>query len=174
MKSLYYTIIDTSPFKTMLVLDLQGVLYYASLGSSQLHLQKTLVTDFRRVKEYQLKPLSTIKTDKTEISDTVEKFKQLVANPKEDKQIPVEIIFGTLLQKKVWQHLRRIKPGETRTYKDMADTLGTHSRVIGNCCGANRIAVIIPCHRVLGSSGQVTGYRYGTKIKEYLLNLEKL
>lgn len=56
----------------------------------------------------------------------------------------------------------------------MADTLGTHSRVIGNCCGANRIAVIIPCHRVLGSSGQVTGYRYGTKIKEYLLNLEKL
>ena len=173
MKSLYYTIIDTSPFKTMLVLDLQGVLYYASLGSSQLHLQKTLVKDFRRVKEYQLKSLSTMKTDKTKINDTIDQFKQLVANPKEDKQIPVEVIFGTLLQKKVWQQLRNIKPGETRTYKDMADTLGTHSRVIGNCCGANRIAVVIPCHRVLGSSGQVTGYRYGIKIKEYLLNLEK-
>lgn len=173
MKTLYYTIIDSIDFKSMLVLDQKGVLYYASLGSSTFQMQKTLVSDFRRVKDYQLKPLSTIKQNHLEIINTIKKFQLLVSNPKIEQQIPFELIFGTPLQKKVWHQLQQIKPGDTKTYKELASTLGTHSRVIGNCCGANRIAVVIPCHRVLGSSGLVTGYRYGTKTKQYLLNLEQ-
>ena len=73
---------------------------------------------------------------------------------------------------KVWKELVKIPAGQTRTYKELADLLGTHSRVIGNCCGANRIAVLIPCHRVVGANNKLTGYRWGKSYKEYLLKQE--
>lgn len=66
---------------------------------------------------------------------------------------------GTVFQRKVWQYLQMIPTGETRTYSEVADQLGSSARAVGNACRANPYAIIIPCHRVVAKTG-LGGY-YG-------------
>lgn len=81
---------------------------------------------------------------------------------------------GTPFQRGVWQALRRIPYGETRTYQAIADLLGTPKacRAVGAANGANPISIVVPCHRVVGSSGRLTGFAGGLEAKRFLLNLE--
>ncbi|MDH6253325.1 AraC family transcriptional regulator of adaptative response/methylated-DNA-[protein]-cysteine methyltransferase [Chryseobacterium sp. H1D6B] len=82
---------------------------------------------------------------------------------------------GTEFQKKVWQLLREIPIGETRTYKQQSEFLGNPKavRAVGTANGINKIAIIIPCHRVIGSNGDLIGYAGGIWRKQKLLELEK-
>lgn len=82
---------------------------------------------------------------------------------------------GTIFQKKVWNAMLQIPYGETRSYKEIAEAIGNKnaSRAVGMANHNNPIMCIIPCHRVIGSDGSLTGYRGGIKIKEKLLELEK-
>lgn len=82
---------------------------------------------------------------------------------------------GTEFQKKVWQQLMNIPYGKTSTYKNIATLIGNTnaSRAVGNANNKNPIAIIIPCHRVIGSNNKLTGYAGGLDKKEKLLNLEK-
>ncbi|AUX25080.1 methylated-DNA--protein-cysteine methyltransferase [Sorangium cellulosum] len=84
--------------------------------------------------------------------------------------IPVEP-GGTPFQRRVWAELQRIPPGATRTYGEIAASLGrsSASRAVGLANGRNPISVIIPCHRVLGASGALTGYAGGLERKRWLL-----
>lgn len=81
---------------------------------------------------------------------------------------------GTDFQKKVWQALLEIPFGETRSYGEIAKIIGNPNaaRAVGMANGKNPIPVFIPCHRVIGSGGKLTGYSGGLGLKEYLLNLE--
>jgi AraC family transcriptional regulator of adaptative response/methylated-DNA-[protein]-cysteine methyltransferase len=81
---------------------------------------------------------------------------------------------GTEFQVKVWEALRRIPHGETRSYADIAREIGRPSavRAVARANGDNRIAVLIPCHRVIGSDGSLTGYGGGLWRKEKLLEIE--
>ncbi len=82
---------------------------------------------------------------------------------------------GTPFQLRVWQQLREIPWGETISYGELATRIGNPkaSRAVGLANGANPIAIIVPCHRVIGSNGKLTGYGGGLKIKEFLLALER-
>ena len=82
---------------------------------------------------------------------------------------------GTDFQKKVWEILRTIPYGTTRTYQQQADILGNPKavRAVANANGLNKISIIIPCHRVIGSNGTLTGYGGGIWRKQKLLELEK-
>lgn len=82
---------------------------------------------------------------------------------------------GTPFQQRVWQALSRIPYGETRTYGEIALEVGTPrgARAVGGACNKNPIWIAVPCHRVLGSNGSLTGYAYGTGVKQQLLTLEK-
>ena len=82
---------------------------------------------------------------------------------------------GTVFQMLVWEALRAIPYGETRTYGEIARMIGRPkaARAVGMACHNNPIAVIIPCHRVVGSAGSLTGYAGGLPVKERLLALEK-
>ena len=82
---------------------------------------------------------------------------------------------GTAFQKKVWQALLAIPYGETRSYKEIAETAGNVKacRAVGMANHKNPIAIVIPCHRVIGSSGNMTGYAGGIPAKQWLLSLEK-
>ena len=82
---------------------------------------------------------------------------------------------GTDFQKKVWENLRTIPYGTTRTYQQQADILGNPKavRAVANANGLNKISIIIPCHRVIGSNGTLTGYGGGIWRKQKLLELEK-
>ncbi len=84
-------------------------------------------------------------------------------------------IRATAFQQRVWQALLEIPRGETRTYADIAQAIGSPKavRAVGTACGSNLLAVVIPCHRVVGSSGKLTGYRWGTDRKRQLLELER-
>ena len=83
-------------------------------------------------------------------------------------------IRGTAFQKLVWQHLMRIPAGTTVSYRELAKRMGrpTSVRAVATACGANRIAVLIPCHRVLRSDGGLGGYRWGVERKRRLLERE--
>lgn len=82
---------------------------------------------------------------------------------------------GTPFQKRVWTALGKIPYGETRTYKQIAETIGSPqaARAVGLANNRNPIMIIIPCHRVIGADGSLVGYACGLEIKEKLLNLEK-
>ncbi len=79
---------------------------------------------------------------------------------------------GTPFQQKVWAALLEIPRGQTATYGSIAAALGSAPRAVGNAVGHNPISLIIPCHRVLGSGGALTGYAGGVERKKALLALE--
>jgi AraC family transcriptional regulator of adaptative response/methylated-DNA-[protein]-cysteine methyltransferase len=92
------------------------------------------------------------------------------------KAFSVPIVFeGTNFQKQVWKLLRTIPYGSTRSYKQQADLINSPQavRAVARANGDNRISIIIPCHRVIGSDGSLTGYGGGIWRKQYLLDLEK-
>jgi AraC family transcriptional regulator of adaptative response/methylated-DNA-[protein]-cysteine methyltransferase len=82
---------------------------------------------------------------------------------------------ATAFQQRVWKALQEIPRGETRSYSELATQLGAPSstRAVAGACGANPVAVIVPCHRVIGKSGSLTGYRWGIERKRRLLEAEK-
>lgn len=82
---------------------------------------------------------------------------------------------GTAFQRRVWAALRGIPAGRTSTYGDLAATIGapTASRAVGLANGANPIAIVVPCHRVIGANGALTGYGGGLERKRWLLEHER-
>lgn len=82
---------------------------------------------------------------------------------------------GTVFQLRVWQALRAIPRGETRSYSQLARELGNPkaTRAVARACATNRVAVLVPCHRVVGAGGSLTGYRWGIDRKRQLLEAER-
>lgn len=89
-------------------------------------------------------------------------------------KLPIDVQ-GTAFQAMVWQALRQIPPGATWSYSDVAKAIGqpTAMRAVANACGANRVSVVIPCHRVVREDGAVGGYRWGSGRKTKLLAAER-
>jgi methylated-DNA-[protein]-cysteine S-methyltransferase len=81
---------------------------------------------------------------------------------------------GTDFQKRVWKALEQIPYGETKSYKDIATAIGNRraSRAVGTACKKNPLPIIIPCHRVIGSDGSLTGFGGGLNMKSWLLEHE--
>ncbi|HTM95787.1 MAG TPA: methylated-DNA--[protein]-cysteine S-methyltransferase [Croceibacterium sp.] len=99
---------------------------------------------------------------------------EAVERPGNGQDIPLDVK-GTAFQERVWEELRKIPAGETRSYAEIAAAAGTPSavRAAGSANGANNVAVLIPCHRVIRSDGSLGGYAYGLDIKRELLAREK-
>lgn len=97
----------------------------------------------------------------------------LVENPGAETHLPLDIR-GTVFQQKVWNALTRIPPGQTATYAQVAKKIGRPGavRAVGAACGANPLAIAIPCHRVVRTDGNLAGYRWGIERKKTLLSRE--
>ncbi len=108
------------------------------------------------------------------IKETIKQLDEYFSLKRKNFDLPLNPK-GTEFQKRVWKELTKIPYGETRTYKQTALAIGNPnaSRAIGNANNKNPIAIIIPCHRVIGSDGSLTGYAAGLNIKEFLLKLEQ-
>jgi len=89
-------------------------------------------------------------------------------------RVPLDIR-GTVFQRRVWDALRRIPRGETRSYADIARSIGAPRavRAVGSACGANPVALIVPCHRAVRADGALGGYAWGLARKKQLLEIEK-
>ncbi len=83
--------------------------------------------------------------------------------------------YGTDFQKQVWSELQKIPFSSTRSYQEIAEAVGSPKacRAVGSANNKNRIAILVPCHRVIGKNGRLVGYAGGLHIKEFLLDLEQ-
>lgn len=97
------------------------------------------------------------------------------ADEGKERALPLDLR-GTAFQLKVWQALRAIPRGQTRTYSQLARELGdpNSTRAVARACAMNRVSMVVPCHRVVGASGSLTGYRWGVERKRRLLEAERV
>jgi methylated-DNA-[protein]-cysteine S-methyltransferase len=107
------------------------------------------------------------------LARTDNELKDYFAGNRRTFSVPLDMR-GTHFQKQVWEALLGIPFGETRTYGDIAKQLGnrTATRAVGAANGRNPISIVVPCHRVVGASGSLTGFAGGLEAKEHLLKLE--
>jgi AraC family transcriptional regulator of adaptative response/methylated-DNA-[protein]-cysteine methyltransferase len=112
--------------------------------------------------------------DDPELKAQVEAVVALIDEPANRAELPLDVR-GTAFQHRVWDALRRIPAGETWTYGQLAEAIGAPRavRAVGAACGANPVAVVVPCHRVVGADRKLTGYRWGVEKKRQLLERER-
>jgi AraC family transcriptional regulator, regulatory protein of adaptative response / methylated-DNA-[protein]-cysteine methyltransferase len=120
-------------------------------------------------------PNASIQAGGAEMKDVVRGAVSAVERPSQMPDLPLDVA-GTAFQQAVWAELRRIPAGETRSYAQIAAAVGSPGavRAAGSANGANNVAVLIPCHRVIRSDGTLGGYAYGLDRKEKLLKLEQV
>ena len=111
--------------------------------------------------------------DTTALGDVIQQLQSYFAGERKNFDLAL-ILEGTDFQKRVWTALRKIPYGETISYKELAEMIGSPKavRAVGAANGANPIPIIIPCHRVIGNDGSLTGFGGGLPLKKQLLELE--
>lgn len=109
-----------------------------------------------------------------DLTEVAQALRAMTAGRPGVAELPVDLR-GTAFQATVWSALRRIPVGETRTYTQIAQEIGapTSVRAVARACATNRLALVVPCHRVVRSDGSMGGYRWGLEVKERLLDLER-
>jgi len=119
-------------------------------------------------------PRATMREGGAEFARMVEQVVASVEDPGKGGVIPLDVR-GTAFQERVWQALRAIPAGETRSYAELAAAAGHPAavRAVGSANGANPVAVLIPCHRVIRADGSLGGYAWGEEIKRALLERER-
>lgn len=107
------------------------------------------------------------------LTETERQLREYFSGKRRSFDLPIRME-GTEFQKAVWDALLGIPYGETRTYGEIAAAVGKPgaARAVGSACHHNPVSLVIPCHRVLGASGKLTGYGGGLEKKEFLLDLE--
>ena len=118
-------------------------------------------------------PKARLEPGDRNFGELVNRIVQAVEHPGSDPDIPLDVC-GTAFQEAVWRELRRIPAGETRSYAELAAAAGNPKavRAVGSANGANPVAVLVPCHRVVRTGGDLGGYAYGPAIKAELLRRE--
>jgi len=108
------------------------------------------------------------------IQKAAAQIKEYFAGERKIFKLPI-VMRGTEFQMAVWQALQKIPYGETRTYKEIAASIGRPKavRAVGMANNRNPISIIVPCHRVIGHDGKLVGYGGGLPLKQYLLELER-
>ena len=113
-------------------------------------------------------------TDHPVLRKTAQQFKEYFAGTRRDFDLPLDLSSGTAFQQAVWRSLLDIPYRRTCSYGTVAQTIAKPRavRAVGAAVGSNPIAIIVPCHRVIGANGSLTGYAGGLDRKTYLLQLE--
>ena len=129
---------------------------------------KTLIAELET-----LFPHSALMAGDELFAQNVAQVVSLLERPGQQFDLPLDIQ-GTAFQQQVWQALREIPSGQTASYRDIAERIGKPQavRAVAGACAANKLAVIIPCHRVVRNDGAISGYRWGVERKRQLLKIE--
>lgn len=119
-------------------------------------------------------PEKAVQQETPLLQKAVKQLEEYFAGIRTEFDLPLSAA-GTEFQKTVWEALRRIPYGQTRSYKQVADAIGQpdSSRAVGMANSKNPILILVPCHRVVGANGKLVGYAGGLEVKEKLLKLEK-
>ncbi len=109
--------------------------------------------------------------DEAALASTLAQVLQQLAEPARAAELPLDLQ-GSAFQQRVWQALRQIPAGQTRSYAELAASLDSHPRAVASACARNPLGLLVPCHRVIASNGGLTGYRWGLQRKAALLAQE--
>lgn len=152
-----------SPFGWVIAGATARGLCWLALGATAAEAEASLREEF---------PLAAIRRDPS-LSVLVDAAVGMVAGSGAEAGMALDLR-GTAFQLRVWQALRAIPRGETRSYSQLARELGDAkaTRAVARACATNRVALVVPCHRVVGASGDLTGYRWGVERKRQLLETE--
>jgi AraC family transcriptional regulator of adaptative response/methylated-DNA-[protein]-cysteine methyltransferase len=158
-----------SPFGWIVVGATERGLCWLALGATSSEAESSLREEF---------PQATLRRDPS-LSRLVDAaVGQVIGRQNSTKELPPPQVDlrGTAFQLRVWQALRAIPRGQTRSYSQLARELGDPkaTRAVARACATNRVALVVPCHRVVGAGGSLTGYRWGIDRKRQLLEAEGL
>jgi AraC family transcriptional regulator of adaptative response/methylated-DNA-[protein]-cysteine methyltransferase len=136
-----------------------------TLGDSAAELEEWLRAEF---------PAATVNRADADLRDWLQALLDQLGGELPHPDLPLDVQ-GTAFQRRVWEELRRIPAGETRTYTQVAGAIGRPAavRAVARACATNNVSVLIPCHRVVGSDGSLRGYRWGVERKKKLLDKER-
>jgi AraC family transcriptional regulator of adaptative response/methylated-DNA-[protein]-cysteine methyltransferase len=159
-----YTITD-SPLGKLLVAGTARGICAITLGDSEDELASALR------KEY---PKADVRPDDSGLAEAVERLLNYLGGDERALDLPLDLR-ATAFQLRVWEELRRIPFGDTRSYREVAEGLGQPKavRAVARACATNPVALVTPCHRVVREDGSLSGYRWGTERKAKLLAQER-
>jgi AraC family transcriptional regulator, regulatory protein of adaptative response / methylated-DNA-[protein]-cysteine methyltransferase len=159
-----YTIVNVYLGQMLLAATEKGLcaLYF---GSDAEELKKALQNEY---------PAAELVYNEAPLKDWLYRLLRYLDGEPLELNLPLDLQ-ATAFQQRVWQELRRIPLGETRTYAQVAAAIGQPAavRAVANACAGNPVGVVTPCHRVIRSDGSLGGYRWGIKRKEALLAQER-
>ncbi len=120
-------------------------------------------------------PKATVTKAGSGFTSLIEEVVKFIKAPQDNFNLPLDIQ-GTAFQQQVWNILRQIEPGQTMSYTEVAEKIGNPNavRAVATACASNKLAVVIPCHRVISKDGKLSGYRWGVERKKLLLDNEKI
>jgi len=164
-RQIHYTT-AACPLGRLLVAATERGLCMVSLGDSDAPLEAALHADYPAAAIARADPGS-------DLDSAVAAILRHLRGEQPALDLPLDVQ-ATAFQRRVWEALRAIPYGQTRTYGAIAAALGapTASRAVGRACATNRVSLVVPCHRAVGSSGNLTGYRWGVARKAALLAAE--
>ena len=116
---------------------------------------------------------STLKKDPVPFKNIFAQFEEYFSGTRTTFNLPL-LARGTVFQKKVWDAIKTVPYGRTASYKELAVKIQNKnaSRAVGNACNANPLPIVVPCHRIITSSGKIGGFGGGTAMKRQLLKIE--
>jgi AraC family transcriptional regulator of adaptative response/methylated-DNA-[protein]-cysteine methyltransferase len=161
--SIGYTIVD-SPLGRMIVGATGRGVCFVGFGDDDRVLEAELRKDY---------PSAEIRRERDGFGEWVGAIVDSLRGRQPNLTLPLDVR-GTAFQHQVWRALRQIPYGKTRTYGEIARAIGkpNAARAVGRACATNRVSIVVPCHRAVGSGGDLTGYRWGMERKEKLLEDE--
>jgi AraC family transcriptional regulator of adaptative response/methylated-DNA-[protein]-cysteine methyltransferase len=136
-----------------------------TFGDSASELEKGLRQEFMNAE---------IAEDAEGLKKAVDDILAYLAGKNRRLALPLDVQ-ATAFQLQVWEFLKKIPYGETRSYSEIAEQMGDKKKVraVAQACARNKVALVIPCHRVVASDGKLSGYRWGVERKQTLLDKEK-
>jgi AraC family transcriptional regulator of adaptative response/methylated-DNA-[protein]-cysteine methyltransferase len=160
-----YTIADCDLGKLLVARTEKGVCA-VTFGDDGTALRENLFNEYKNAE---------IAEDNANLKEFVEAILANLEGANKTLDLPLDLQ-ATAFQMRVWNELRKIPYGKTVSYSDVAARIGNKNsvRAVATACASNRVALVIPCHRVVGKSGDLSGYRWGVERKKALLDKEKL
>src|SRR5947199_74036 len=163
-ETIRYTVVSTWLGWALVAATGRGICMTA-LGDNRASLEADLRRRF---------PAANLAAADAALSSWAERVVRFITRPGEQLDLPLDIR-GTAFQAQVWRALQKIPPGETATYTGIAQALGRPRavRAVAQACASNKLAVLVPCHRVVRRDGDLSGYRWGVERKRALLARER-
>jgi AraC family transcriptional regulator of adaptative response/methylated-DNA-[protein]-cysteine methyltransferase len=154
-----------APIGCVLVAATERGLCSVRIGDEPAALESELRTEF---------PAAQIEHEPALIKEWVDAVGEVLTGTGEPQNLPLDVR-ATAFQRRVWEALRRIPAGETRTYSEVAEAIGAPrgARAVARACATNPVAIVVPCHRVVRAGGGESGYRWGVERKRALLEQER-